>query len=90
MIHETITVQNLKCTGCANSILKGLKEINGLQNIQVNHETARIELDREESTERNTISETLAKLGYPEECDDNPLVTRIKSYSSCIIGKISQ
>jgi rhodanese-related sulfurtransferase len=55
----------------------------------VDVENARIDIQHNASIDRHQFSEKLAKIGYPEIGDDNDLLTQMKSYASCMVGKIS-
>lgn len=87
-----LTVENIKCGGCANTITKELKNI-GLQNISVDPEQCTVEMDTPENS--NAVSSAIKKLrelGYPlieTEEGIKAALLKAKSYLSCAIGKIS-
>jgi copper chaperone CopZ len=89
MITDDFLVANLKCSGCAKTIQNKLSEIPGVLTVKVDPEQASVKVEHEESTLRSSISEHLKTLGYPEIGDDNNLLTQMKSYASCMIGKLS-
>ena len=60
-----LIAQNIKCNGCANSIKKGLSEVEGVEEVTVNIETGAVTVKGNASKE--SISEELSKLGYPEK-----------------------
>ena len=89
MKKETILVANLKCSGCANTIRKNLTELNGMKQVEVNHDTGEVNVEHEDTLVREAITQKLHKLGYPEATEENGLLTQIKSFASCMIGKLN-
>lgn len=89
MKQETILVANLKCHGCANTIRKNLSLLNGMKQVEVDHENGEVKIEYEDSLNRKTITVNLLKLGYPEATEENGLLTQLKSYASCVIGRIN-
>ena len=90
----TFQVDNIRCGGCANSITKKLKEINGIEDVQVKVEQKQVIVTTDSTSNdeiRHIISEHLLKLGYPEENKkgSNNLKTKAASLVSCAIGKVS-
>ena len=86
---DEFLVANLKCSGCAKTIHNKISQILGVQNVLVDPEHASVKIEHDEQTTRETFSKSLHDLGYPEIGDDNNLLTQVKSYASCMIGKIS-
>ena len=82
-------VANLKCSGCAKTIHNKLCQLLGVQNVLVDPEHASVKVEHDEQTTRDAFNKALHDLGYPEMGDDNNLLTQMKSYASCMIGKIS-
>lgn len=91
---KTFEVQNIRCGGCSNTILKELSK-EGFQDVSVDltcePRKVTVELDGEESVALFRAS--LRKLGYPladEEIGflDNAGL-KAKSVVSCAIGKFS-
>jgi len=87
MNKETIIIDNLKCGGCANTITKAIKKLGGVTNVEINHETSEINIEKNETTSREEIIEKLTSLGYPEAGNSN-LIHKAKSYVSCAIGRL--
>lgn len=88
-----LTVENIKCGGCANIITKSLAEL-GFQNIQVDHENNLISFD-DVSDDEKVLSalNKLRGLGYPlvdSEEGLTALALKAKSFTSCAIGKVSK
>ena len=93
-MEHNFQVENIRCGGCANTISKKLKEISGVESVEVNIEDKKVTVttDSTSNTEmRQALSDTLAKLGYPEVGteDANSLKTKACSIVSCAIGKVS-
>ncbi len=65
MSNEHFTVQNVKCGGCASNIMNGLKELPGVDGVEVAIESGEVTVTGEELS-REQISGKLAELGYPE------------------------
>lgn len=88
MKTEEIIVANLKCNGCASTINKELLKIEGIKSVEVAIEKDTITLSHE-NVPRNIIINKLHSLGYPEATEKNGLLLQLKSYTSCMIGKIN-
>jgi copper chaperone CopZ len=88
-MNATLEIVNLKCGGCANSIKKGLKSIDGAENITVNLETSEINMEVPDENVLQKVKEKLSKMGYPEIGDANTLVHKAKSFVSCASGRMS-
>lgn len=83
-----ITVQNLKCGGCANTITKKIQTMEDVSNVNINVEdnTVFISYSKEETYAQ--VVSALKTMGYPEENESNTLGNKAKSYVSCAIGKM--
>jgi copper chaperone CopZ len=88
MKTEKLLLANIKCSGCATTIKNELLKIKGVENITVDIENDSIDLSFNE-TDRELIIHRLHSLGYPEATEKNGLLLQLKSYSSCMIGKIN-
>ncbi len=88
MTTENIQVANLKCAGCANTITTKLSELPGMNAVNVDPETDTVSVSYNDTLLRTTITEKLLSLGYPEATAENGLLTQLKSYASCMIGRI--
>ena len=89
MKTETIYIANLKCGGCSSTITKELSEIAGVSNVKVDNKTDSVDVTYAETEERSEIIHKLHKLGYPEATEENGLLLQLKSYASCMIGRIN-
>jgi copper chaperone len=82
----TLTLVNIKCSGCANTITKMLKK-RGCTNILVNPETQNVSFEGGNIQE---VKSLLSKLGYPEKGspEADSFLKKGKSFFSCAFGKI--
>jgi copper chaperone CopZ len=83
-----IKIANLKCGGCASTIKKELLQLEGVNEVNVNNDTDSVRVAYNEEV-RESIVNRLHELGYPEATEKNGLLLKLKSYSSCMIGKIN-
>ena len=93
-MEHTFQVENIRCGGCANTITKKLKEISGVENVDVHVEDKQVIVTTKLATDddiRHTLGEKLLKLGYPETGTNeaNNLKAKATSVVSCAIGKVS-
>ncbi len=88
MITEEIKIANLKCGGCATTITKELLKLEGIDQVSVNNNNDSVTVTYKDDV-RDTILQKLHQLGYPEATEKNGLLLQLKSYSSCMIGKIN-
>jgi len=84
-----IYIQNLKCGGCANTILKNMASIEGINNVEVELSENALSFGYENETNLNEVKHKLITLGYPEIGETNNLSAKAKSFVSCAVGKLS-
>lgn len=89
-MKTTITVQNLKCGGCVNTITTKLSEIANIQNIQVDKGSSSVSFKYKEPEDAFRVKKQLKKLGYPAVDDKNSLASKVNSLVSCANGKIQE
>lgn len=89
MSKEIITIDNLKCGGCVNTVTKKINAIEGVSGVNVDLETSTVEIEKEDSITRAFLLEKLGKLGYPEQGTSN-FSQKAKSYVSCAIGRLDK
>ncbi|WP_116524381.1 heavy-metal-associated domain-containing protein [Seonamhaeicola aphaedonensis] len=89
-MKTTIEIQNLKCGGCANTIITKLSELEFVDNVEVDNNDNTVTFSYEKEVTLNTVKKLLAKLGYPEVGDKNALSTKAKSFVSCAIGRMNK
>jgi copper chaperone len=90
-IEMEIEVENLKCGGCARSILKGLSEVPGITDIAVDNERQVVKFVGAEAS-RVQVADKLRSMGYPETGTLEGLsagLANAKSFVSCAIGRMS-
>lgn len=87
MIKTEITVENIKCGGCAASIARRLKTIPGVVEVDVDIAEGRVTLGSETAV-RDDAVRVLAEIGYPEPGANN-LSSKAKSFVSCAIGRVA-
>jgi copper chaperone CopZ len=88
MKTDVITIANLKCDGCETTIKKALLKIEGVSSVKIDQEKDTVKVIHDDNIERIKITNKLHSLGYPEATEENGLLLQLKSYASCMIGKI--
>ncbi len=89
MKTEKIIIANLKCGGCATTIKNDLLKLNGVNEVSVDIENDAVNVNYNDDVDRNIIIDKLHSLGYPEATAENGLLLQIKSYASCMVGRIN-
>jgi copper chaperone CopZ len=89
MEKVTLAIQNVKCGGCASTIKSNLERIDGISGIEVDNEQGTVTLSEWTNDSMNTVKRELRRLGYPLEDEDNPFFSKVKSYASCVVGRMS-
>ena len=87
-------VENIRCGGCANTITKKLKRINGVDDVQVKVDEKQVIVKADpviDANIRQILGKKLEKLGYPEvgTMGSKRLLSKATSVISCAIGKVS-
>ncbi len=88
MKTDELKVANMKCNGCASTIIKELMKIDGVSEVTVDKENDMVVISHNE-VERKVLTAALLHLGYPEATEKNGLLLQLKSMQSCVIGKIN-
>ena len=86
-----VEVENIKCGGCENSIVKGINSVAKVTNLVIDQEKQMVSFSGEESIKQLVIDK-LKSMGYPENGSVSGLeagITNAKSFVSCAIGRIS-
>ncbi len=86
-----IEIDNLKCGGCENSILKGLTAIPDVEQVVVDQEKQSVRFLGEPMI-REAVAIKLKSMGYPEKGSLKGLdagLANAKSYVSCAIGRMT-
>ncbi|MDP2388034.1 MAG: heavy metal-associated domain-containing protein [Bacteroidota bacterium] len=90
MKTEKIVIANLKCGGCENTIKTRLSEIEGVKDVSVNQDEDSVTVTYDGKATREDFTQKLHSLGYPEATEENGLLLQLKSYASCIVGRINK
>lgn len=91
-MKQTFEVYNVKCGGCANTLITSLKEEFGEVTVDLEVNPRKITLDIE--NERfEELKLKLRSLGYPLTTDElsgfDKAATTAKSFVSCAVGKFN-
>tara|TARA_R110000787_G_scaffold109035_2_gene217560 strand:- start:45198 stop:45467 length:270 start_codon:yes stop_codon:yes gene_type:complete len=86
----TIKIQNLKCGGCANTIITKISTLENVNEVSVNVEDATVTFNTSSEKEIAHVKSKLSVLGYPADGENNSVISKAKSYVSCATGKMSQ
>ncbi len=89
MKTDKIIIANLKCGGCETTIKKALLKIEGVNSVKIDHENDAVTVIYDDNVDREKITNKLHSLGYPEATEQNGLLLQLKSYASCMLGKIN-
>ncbi len=90
MLYE-ITVENIKCGGCANSISSKLAALEGVQSVDVDIENGIVRTEADDGM-RDALTASLLKMGYPESGTAEGIAAakaKAKSFVSCAVGRVS-
>ena len=86
----TIEIQNLKCGGCAHTIISSLEGLNNVQDVYINVDSSELTYKCLTAADKIAVVQKLNNLGYPVIEDENSISLKAKSYVSCAIGKIKK
>lgn len=89
-MKTTLKIQNLKCGGCANTIITKVSNIDQITDVNVNIEESTVTFTTTSEEDIENVKNKLSDLGYPIEGDNNSVISKAKSYVSCATGKMSQ
>ncbi len=82
-------IENVKCNGCKNTIIKEARKQNLVTHIQVDLESGKVTLQFEGGNETLIrVKSRLSRKGYPEKGRNN-VISTAKSYVSCAMGRLS-
>lgn len=82
---ETFYAENIRCSGCINTIQAALYKIPGVQAVQVSLTEKKISI-LGIAVRRDLITKALNKMGYPES-GHNSMFRKAISLLSCSAGK---
>ena len=88
----SISVENIKCGGCASTIMTRLKEMDAVDNCEVDIDNGVVSIDGDES-DRAQVADKLLSLGYPESGTAEGIKAakaKAKSFVSCAVGRMNK
>ncbi len=88
-MKQTLFIQNLKCGGCANTIISKLSELDTISETEVDVKNSSISFSYMNDDALLDVKNKLSQLGYPVEGDINSTFSKAKSFVSCAVGRIS-
>ena len=88
-MKTTLEIQNLKCGGCASTIIKKVSSFDNVTHLEVDVDNNSISFDYTDTAALRNIKVLLSKIGYPVVGEKNALSTKAKSFVSCAIGRIN-
>lgn len=91
-MKQTLEVLNVKCGGCASTLIKSLKDEFGEVEVNLEVMPRQITLNVEDN-KKEVLKQKLRSLGYPLTTDElsglEKATTTAKSFVSCAIGKFN-
>jgi copper chaperone CopZ len=82
---EIFYVENMRCSGCVNTIVSALMKQAGVQGVDISLEEKKVSV-MGIGLDRDLIIKTLEKLGYPLS-GHNSLLRKATSFISCSVGR---
>lgn len=89
-MNASLSIQNLKCGGCANTIITQLSKLEGIDAVEVDNNTNQVSFAYSSENALENATDKLSQLGYPIEGASNSLPKKAKSFVSCAIGRMSK
>ncbi len=89
-MNVSISVENIKCGGCASSIEKKLLEDDRISAVDVDIENGIVVIEASELA-KDDWAAALLKMGYPESGTAEGMAAakaKAKSFVSCAVGRI--
>ncbi|PCJ32909.1 MAG: heavy metal transporter [Gammaproteobacteria bacterium] len=91
-MQTRIQVENIRCSGCTNTINKKLMAIEGVHNVTIDIDTQTVTIEFKGNDHRDEYITALVAMGYPEKGSVEGLQAlkgKAKSVISCAIGKMA-
>lgn len=88
-----MTVDNIKCGGCAKTIQTQLNRLEGVSETQVDIEHGKVTCELASESWVDAVKQRLLKQGYPESGSIEGLGAmgaKAKSFVSCAVGKMQK
>jgi len=86
----TLEIQNLKCGGCAHTIITKLNELEGIQSVAVDNDAHTVTFESATKNGIERATKLLSKLGYPTNGNANSIGKKAKSFVSCALGRLEK
>lgn len=86
-----ISVENIKCGGCANTIMSKLDAMDVIDSCEVDIENGIVTIDGD-AAHKEEVTKLLLNLGYPESGTAEGLKAakaKAKSFVSCAVGRMN-
>lgn len=86
-----ISVENIKCGGCANTIMSKLDAMDVIDSCEVDIENGIVTIDGD-AAHKEEVTKLLLSLGYPESGTAEGLKAakaKAKSFVSCAVGRMN-
>jgi copper chaperone len=64
MARKTLSVSGMACNGCEQNVESALEALEGVREVEADHETETVELDIEESVDAAEIDAAIEEAGY--------------------------
>jgi copper chaperone CopZ len=64
MKETIINVKGMVCNGCENRVKNALKNINGVENVEADHNTGKVTVTSNEDTLKSVMEETIENIGF--------------------------
>lgn len=90
-MNYEISVENIKCGGCAGTIVKKINAIDGIKSTDVEIEAGIVKISGIDGL-HETLLASLLKMGYPETGSIEGIAAakaKAKSFVSCAVGKFN-
>ena len=90
-MNYEISVENIKCGGCAGTIIKNINAIDGVESTDVEIEAGIVKVAGIDGL-LETLSASLLNMGYPETDSVEGIAAakaKAKSFVSCAVGKFN-
>ena len=91
-----VSVENIKCGGCANRIRKQLQSHSAVESVEIDIEIGSVGVQVSEDGDRDVLRSQivaqLLKMGYPESGSVEGLKAagaKAKSFVSCAVGRMT-
>lgn len=85
----TVEIQNLKCGGCAKTVIKKMESFDAVEEAWVDVAKSEVTVEMKNEEALPELEKALVEIGYPPVGEKNSVITKAKSFVSCASGKMS-